>query len=144
MESLRLAATEAVPVRVPCCRCGRDERAWDRIVGKAYCPNCQEMLAIGEGEPLIEKTHDNRCAICARLGTVCFHSFPLQKTVPIAIELCPEHLRALLGRRLGPYGYHQLRRLLEGQGIDAHQVFLLHGAFYDVRGRALQPAIPLP
>jgi len=78
MESLRLAATEAVPARLPCCRCGRDERAWDRIVGKAYCPNCQELLAIGEGDPLVEKTHDNRCAICARLGTVmlCSQTLP--------------------------------------------------------------------
>jgi len=40
-------------VPIPCCRCGLDRDRWDRIAGKTYCPNCQEDLAMGEGEPLI-------------------------------------------------------------------------------------------
>ena len=127
----------------PCCRCRRAERKWDRIVGKAYCPNCQEMLAVGEGEPLIERTEKRRCSICNRLGTVCFQTFPLQAERPIAIDLCSEHLRSLLGRRLGPYAFHQLRRQLRQVGVTVDSVFLLHGAFYDNHGRALHPAVEM-
>ena len=47
----------------------------------------------------------------------------------------------LIGRRLGPFAYHQLRRQLAALGLDADDVFLLHDTFYDVQGRALQPAV---
>jgi hypothetical protein len=68
-------------------------------------------------------------------------SFPLQQRDAVAINLCPEHLRGLIGRRLGPYAFHQLRRQLKRVGIGSEHVFLLHRAFYDSQGRALQPAL---
>jgi hypothetical protein len=99
------------------------------------------MLAVGEGEPLVERTQNRRCAVCSKVGTVCFQTFPLQAHDPVEIDLCPEHLRALLGRRLGPYAFHQLRRQLTALGLGVEDLFLLHGAFYDGQGRALQPAL---
>ena len=55
------------------------------------------------------------------------------------MDLCAKHLRGFLGRKLGGYAYTQLRRQLAAVGIDVHDVFLLHEAFYDAQGRALQP-----
>jgi hypothetical protein len=98
---------------------------------------------MGESTPLVERTAKNRCAVCGKVGTVTFHTFPLQGTAPVAIELCPEHLRSLIGRCLGPYAFNQLRRQLQGLGLGAEDLFLLHGAFYDGQGRALQPALDL-
>jgi hypothetical protein len=143
MESLRVAAAGSIPHLVPCCRCGATERPWDRIAAKAYCPNCEEALVVGESEPLIERTHPNRCAVCNKPGTLCFHTFPLQTTNPVAMELCAEHLRGLLGRRLGPYAFNQLRRQLTNVGVGVEDLFLLHSAFYDLNGRALQPAVDI-
>ena len=141
MESLRYVPVNAVPPLVSCCRCGNRERSWDRIAGRAYCPNCQEMLALGEGQPLVERTENNRCAICHKQGTICFHSFPLRGAQAVAIDLCSEHVRGLIGRRLGPYAFNQLRRQLSQLGVDVDEMFLLHSAFYDGNGRALQPAL---
>jgi hypothetical protein len=140
MESVRLVAADSISTPLPCCRCGQAERSWDRIAGKAYCPNCQEALALGEAPPLVERTEKNRCAVCNRLGTVCFHTFPLRGPDPVAVDLCPEHLRGLIARGLGPQAFHQIRRRLQSLGLAADEIFLLHGAFYDSHGRALQPA----
>jgi len=141
MESLRKVSSEQIPELVLCERCGAGERRWDRINGKACCPNCQELLAVGEAPPLVEKTAANPCTVCDRVGTVSFHTFPLKANEAIEMHLCGEHLRSLLARRLGPGAYHQLRRRLAGLGISVEDVFLLHGAFYDSQGHALQPAI---
>ena len=143
MDSLRTVPRKQVPQGLACCRCGRAERCWDRIAGKAYCPNCQELLATGEGPLLVERTDKNRCAVCHKTGTVCFHSFPLQVAEVVAIDLCGDHLRSLIARRLGPFAFNQLRRKLQLVGVDVQEVFLLHDAFYDSQGRALQPAIDL-
>ncbi len=140
MDGVRLLSAERVPSNLACCRCGREDRNWDRIAHKAYCPNCQEMLAVGEGPPLIEKTEKRRCAVCNRLGTVCFLSYPLHHDGVVAVDLCAEHIRAIIARRLGTYAYGQLRRQLKRIGVGAENLFLLHGAFYDHSGRALQPA----
>jgi hypothetical protein len=140
MNTLRVVSADSIPQPLACCRCGRGERCWDRIAGKAYCPSCQEMLALGEGPPLIEKAEKKRCVICNKLGTVSFHSFPLQTQTAVVIDLCSEHLRALIARRLGPYAFNQLRRQLRQVGLGVEHLFLLHGAFYDAQGRALQPA----
>lgn len=96
---------------------------------------------MGEGDPLVAKTDRRRCAVCHHLGAVRFVTFPLHSRRPIEIELCPEHLRALVARRLGPHAFEQLRRQLETLGLEAAEVFLLHEAFYDEQGRALQPAV---
>ena len=141
MESLRMAPSKSKPAVVPCCRCGSAERSWDRVAAKAYCPECQESLVLGQAPPLIEKTEKNRCAGCGKVGTVRYLTFPLQAATPIEIDLCPEHLRAFLGRRLGPYAFHQIRRRLHILGLGVELIFLMHDAFYDENGRALQPAV---
>jgi hypothetical protein len=99
------------------------------------------MLAVGEGTPLVERTQKNRCAACNQVGTVCYATYLLQGHGLVVIDLCPEHLRALIGRRLGPYAFNQLRRQLRTLGLAAEDLFLLHRAFYDPHGRALQPAL---
>jgi hypothetical protein len=143
MDSLRLAAKETVPATIGCCRCLEANCRWDRIAGQAYCPNCQELLAQGEAEPLILATEKKGCAVCNHQGTVCYLTFPLQADAPVEMDLCPDHLRSLLGRRLSPPAFHQLRSKLAALGFDAEEVFLLHGAFYDSQGRAFLPALDL-
>src|SRR5262249_25185570 len=100
MDRVRIAPASSIPLTAPCCRGVQSEGCWDRTAGKAYCPDCQELLAVGEGEPLYEPTEQHHCAVCNRLGTVCFHTFPLQIRTPVAIDVCAEHLRCLIGRRL--------------------------------------------
>ena len=141
MECIRLAPADSIFPKIPCCRCADQSRFWDRIAGKTYCPNCLEGLAMGEGDPLVAKTDRRCCAVCHHLGAVRFVTFPLHSRRPIEIELCPEHLRAMVARRLGPHAFEQLRRQLETLGLEAAEIFLLHEAFYDQQGRALQPAV---
>src|SRR5262249_10134189 len=74
MESLRLAS-EPTNGDVGCCRCESDGGRWDRIAGKAYCPDCQESLILGLARPLMERTQKNCCAACGKVGTVCYTSF---------------------------------------------------------------------
>ena len=140
MDSLRITPADSVPSCVACCRCALNERRWDRIAGKAYCPNCQELLAQGQIDALVEPIERNRCAVCQKVGTVCFHTFPLQSSTAVAIDLCPGHLRDLLGRCLDARAFNQLQRQLDSVGLAVGDLFLLHGAFYDPHGRALQPA----
>lgn len=141
MESLRMAPNQQRPAVLPCCRCARAERSWDRIAGKAYCPECQEALVMGLADPLVERTEKKRCGACDRAGTVRFLTFPLQEATPVEMDLCPEHLRALLGRRLSAAAFGQLRRRLQVLGLGVEMIFLLHDAFYDEQGHALQPTI---
>src|SRR5436305_12147394 len=65
MDSLRVAAVPDQLRPAACCRCHEDGH-WDQIAGKAYCPNCQELLARGEAEPLVERTQKNRRAVCSQ------------------------------------------------------------------------------
>jgi len=140
MECVRIGPVQNKPEMLPCCRCCATGGKWDRIAGKAYCPECQEALIQGLSEPLREPTQRNSCAACARLGTVTFLTFPLRSSAPVEMDLCPEHLRCLIGRRLGPFAFHQLRRRLIKLGLGVEMIFLLHDAFYDNSGQALQPA----
>ncbi len=140
MESMRWVPGEAGGTSAACYHCGARGGRWDRVAGKPYCPNCQELLVLGEGRPLAERTHPAPCAVCARVGSVTFLSFPLERTFPVAVELCAEHLRGLLGRQLGAHAFHQLRRQLISLDLGPEDLFLLHEAFYDPSGRALQPA----
>jgi hypothetical protein len=141
MESIRLSPADSISPKIPCCRCSDQSRFWDRIAGKTYCPNCLEALAQGEGDPLVAKTDRKHCAVCHHLGTVRFVTFPLHSRRPVEMDLCPEHIRALVARRLGPHAFEQLRRQLSALRLEAAEVFLLHEAFYDEMGRALQPAV---
>jgi hypothetical protein len=139
MERVRLAAIEKENSLIVCGRCGRNGGRWDRIAETPYCPHCQESLALGEAEPLILPTAKNRCAVCDHVGTVQFLTFPLQAPDALVLDLCPQHLRGLIGRHMGPFAYHQLRRQLDAMGINVNDIFLLHEAFYDMYGRALHP-----
>lgn len=139
MDQIRLAPADSVFPRIPCCRCADVTRSWDRIAGKTYCPNCLESLASGEADPIVERTDRRRCAVCHFQGTVRFLTFPLHSRRPVEADLCAEHLRAMVGRRLGPHAFEQLRRQLYALGLETTEIFLLHDAFYDENGRALQP-----
>lgn len=139
MDSLRLAPADSIFPKIPCCRCADTTRPWDRIAGKTYCPNCLETLALGEADPIIERVDRRRCAVCRHQGTVRFLTFPLHSRRPVEIDLCAEHLRALVGRRLGPHAFEQLRHQLISLGLERGVIFLLHEAFYDEAGRAIQP-----
>lgn len=141
MQSVRLASADEIYPRVPCSVCGDSHGHWDTVAGKPYCPNCLESLAVGEADPLIVRVDRRRCAICYHLGTLTFYTFPLHWQRPVEFDLCGDHLRGLIARRLGPHAFEQLRRQLHGLDIDVHRIFLLHEAFYDVHGRALQPAL---
>jgi hypothetical protein len=143
MDNLHIASRDSVPAIVHCCQCQEVNRRWDRIAGKAYCPNCQEQLAQGEGPPLVLRTEKKPCAVCDRAGTVSFLSFPLQAADAVEMELCPKHLRALVGRALEPAAFQQLRRKLHALGVQVEEIFLLHGAFYDADGHAFMPALGL-
>ena len=138
MDGLRVVKEECTP-QVPCSRCQASGCPWDRLAGRPACPDCQETLAQGEGEPLVLRTEKNRCAICQQQGTVRYLTYPLHSARPVEMDLCPRHFHALLARRLDHHAYHQLSRQLQGLGFTARQVFLLHEAFYDEQGRSLQP-----
>jgi hypothetical protein len=140
MNSMRMASKDNFAVWKPCCRCGQLALGWDTIAGKPYCPSCEEGIVQGDGEPLVETTQRRRCCACSVVGTVTVQTFPLKASQPLEMDLCPNHLRGLLGRRLGTHAYWQMRRQLTGLGLDVHDVFLLHEAFYDAKGRALLPA----
>jgi hypothetical protein len=137
---MRLASPGSYALWKPCIRCGAEALGWDRIAGKSYCPACQESIVQGDGEPLIETTLRRPCSACHTMGAVTLQLFPLKSSRPLELELCPEHLREFLGRKLGSAAYAELRRQLAGLGINVHDVFLLHEAFYDTHGHALQPA----
>jgi hypothetical protein len=140
MESMRLMTGSGQSPLAPCGRCQAVGCPWDRIGTQVVCPDCQEQLARGEGEPLIEKVAPNRCcAVCNTQGAVRYLTFPLHGRDPLEIDLCPKHFHALLERRLDRYAYRTLSRHLTRMGLSARQIFLLHEAFYDERGRPLQP-----
>jgi hypothetical protein len=139
MEGLRMVATDASASVIPCCRCQAAGCPWDRIAGKAICPDCQEQLILGEGPPLAERIEKRTCAICQHEGTLRYLTYPLRGSRPIEVDLCAGHFQALLGRRLDKYALRQLGRQLQAVGLQTQQLFLLHEAFYDDKGRPLQP-----
>ncbi len=140
MDGMKICPPGSVPLGVPCCRCASHARGWDRIADKAYCPDCQEAIVIGQADPIVERTQKRRCTVCSSEGTVPFCTFPLNALQAVEMDLCPEHLRRLLSRRLGTHAFAQLRRQLTQLGLNVNDIFLLHDAFYDTQGRALQPA----
>jgi hypothetical protein len=140
MDNLRRIGADGYSSPVPCSRCAQSRQRWDRIAGKAYCPDCLEALAQGDGEPLVERSSMKSCAICDKAGTLCYLTFPLRAPTPVEMDLCAEHLRSLVGRRLKPTAFRQLSRRLSTLGLTSEEIFLLHDAFYDRQGRALQPA----
>ena len=87
----------------------------------------------------MERIEQNRCAICSTLGTLPYVTFSQHAKRPIEMDLCGEHLRNLVARHLGPHAFSELRKQLSVLGLDVVDIFLLHDAFYDANGRALQP-----
>lgn len=123
----------------PCSRCQATGCPWDRLGPVAVCPDCQEALVVGEAAPLALPLEGRPCAACARRGVVPLLTYPLRAAGPLALDLCPRHLYALVGRRLDRAAYRVLARRLAELGLSHRQVFLLHEAFYDERGHPLQP-----
>lgn len=139
MEGLRLIKASGHSQLAPCSRCQSTGCPWDRIGENVICPDCQEQLALGEGEPLVEKVRPLACAVCGHMGTVRYLTFPLHARDPMEIDLCSEHFHAFIGRRLDRSAFRILSRRLQALGLSVRQVFLLHEAFYDERGHPIQP-----
>jgi hypothetical protein len=143
MDGVRWVKGDGLTPEAVCSRCGATGCPWDCIAGKPMCPDCQEQLAMGEGEPLVERAERHHCAVCQQVGTVRYLTYPLHATDPVELDLCAQHFHALLRRRLDRYAFLQLARQLQALGMASQQVFLLHDAFYDPQGRPLQP-VPDP
>ena len=139
MEGLRVVAAETDTSLAPCARCQAAGCPWDRIAGQSICPDCQELLVLGEGAPLIARMEPRCCAVCGHRGTVRYLTHPLHTRAPVEIDLCSVHFRTLLARRLDRTSLDHLGRQLQTVGLSSRQVFLLHEAFYDDDGKALQP-----
>src|SRR4051794_17539090 len=92
MDGVRVV-TGAGEARVPCSRCQAAGCPWDRIADRPVCPDCQERLTLGEGEPLIERQRPLGCVVCGRRGTVPYCTFPLRSPDALEIDLCPAHFR---------------------------------------------------
>lgn len=140
MDNIRLVAPHSVLVDSGCSTCTDARSSWDRIANKAYCPDCMGLLAQGETEPLLIQTEKHQCAVCFYLGTVRYLIRHRSPRCLVEIDLCGVHLRALIGRCLGPHSFFRLRQQLHDLGMETDDFFLLHDAFYDSHGRALQPA----
>jgi hypothetical protein len=138
MDSINLVADDQQTAHAPCSQCGATGQCWDRLAGQAYCPDCEEALVRGEGAPLITKLDARRCCVCDHQGTVSYRTLPLRSRL-LVLDLCRDHFRDLLARRLDQVAFAQLRRRLLSVGVGVEQIFLLHGAFYDKEGQALQP-----
>jgi hypothetical protein len=143
MQGLRIANASGVCPAAPCERCRSTGCPWDRIGEVALCPDCQELLAAGEGEPLVQPLAARSCAVCDRDGVVRYLTFPLHARDPIELDLCPAHFHAYLARRLDRYAFRVLARKLKAAGLDVQHIFLLHEAFYDQRGHPIQPVADL-
>lgn len=139
MTNLSWTEQEGEVRPVACSRCRNQERLWDRVGSRTYCPGCQEAILLGEHEPLRERVQRGVCLICSCERIVRFVTYPLHRQQGIEMELCPGHLRELLGRRLKAGAYFQVVRRLRHLGLKANEVFLLHDEFYDHDGLARLP-----
>lgn len=139
MQRLRRMTQADTPAAAACARCRATGCPWDCVGGCTICPDCLEELARGEGEPLRLPREARPCLVCNVDGTVPFVTVPLRAAAPIALDLCPAHLRALLRRGLERSAFHELAGQLRAAGFEPGHVFLLHEAFYDGQGLALQP-----
>ncbi len=122
----------------PCERCENETNLWDRLAGHVLCPECIEQMMIGIAPPIREPVTDVRCAICAALG-VTFETNLHRSRIAVHVPLCGDHLRDLAARRLDPPSFSVLYARLKNLSINRQKIFLLHDAFYDERGKALNP-----
>lgn len=142
MDAVRFIPPDAIDPEEPCRRCGSSGCRWDRLGRVPVCPQCQEDLAQGLAGPFVARADRCPCAACGHVGAVSFLTYPLGSRAAVEIDLCPDHFRALLGRALEPSAYRVLRRALQRLRLTPRNVFLLHEAFYDDLGQALQPVAP--
>ena len=82
MDGVCRVSGTGLDVRAACSRCEAVGCPWDRIGGKPICPDCQELLALGVCDPLVEPLVQRCCAICTRRGTAPYLTFPLHATDP--------------------------------------------------------------
>lgn len=136
---MRLVRPSEADAEEPCSCCRAVGARWDWLGEVLVCGECQERLVSGEGPAVSMRARQAFCAVCGRQGTVPYRTWPLHEAETLEIDLCPHHLRALLGRRLTASAYHLLRRQLNLMGLAAEQLFLLHESFYDEEGGALRP-----
>ncbi len=139
----------------PCDVCKSTGCPWDRLgydprTGdwKTICPDCQQ-------EAVVSGTHARfhlvwgHCVCCDDPFTGCRGGFP-RKVTPVLtfplhtkrvlrLEFCAAHFHEFVGRRLGSWRLIILHRRLHWLGVCPRRVFLLHEAFYDHAGKALQP-----
>lgn len=137
--NVRWHRIEGPPVLQPCSRCRAQGCPWDALAGTPVCPDCQQLMLLGEIPPMRLTPTPGVCAVCPRNRIVLFQTAPLRSNRTLEIDLCSEHLLALLGRRLSPRSMKRLNRQLEVLGLNCQRIFLLHESFYDPLGRALQP-----
>ena len=139
VDSVRLVKSPASLLQLPCQRCGAEGCAWDRLAGMPLCFECQEELIVGASTPLKVKADHNLCTLCRHRNVIAYLTLPLYEPECLEMDLCVRHLTALLGRRLTGRAYRKLRARLNRLGYAVEQFFLLHEAFYDEEGLALQP-----
>lgn len=125
-----------------CALCDVTGAPWDEIDGLPLCPDCMEDLAAGKAQATqFMVWRSEPCCVCQRLGSVKFATTPLQTIKPLVATLpfCPLHLRALIGRSLDCRDFALLIGFLDQFFLAPSQIFLLHEAFYDRAGKAIQP-----
>lgn len=137
--ALRWQPAPSPPPLEPCSRCGAEGCPWDRLDDAPVCPDCQQLILLGQTEPLRFSPIAGTCAVCKAPRILHFQTSPLRSDRRLELDLCGRHLQALLARRLSPRALHRLMIQLHELGLTCRQIFLLHESFYDPRGRALQP-----
>ena len=126
----------------PCHFC-RNLGRWDSIGSTLACPDCLETLAASDedGVCVVEAASHRPCVLCGNRRTVRWQTYPRSEAwdVVLAVDLCGRHVRALAARSLCRHAFLALRQWLGKHGLGSNDVFLLHDAFYDSKGTALQP-----
>jgi hypothetical protein len=143
MRPVRLIPRHEVAALEPCSQCHAVGCHWGQIARRPFCPDCQESLARGTTPALVVPAERRPCSVCGSLGVTTYLTFPLAVPDPLEIDLCRDHFRALVSRQLKPAEYMHLRHALREHRLSPEDVFLLHEAFYDARGHALQPNLYL-
>src|SRR5262245_26442163 len=139
MSSIRIISNSTHSPYRPCARCSATGCHWDCLAGQPICPDCQESLLRGESDALVLRREQSNCCVCVQGGTVPYLTYPLHETQALEIDLCPEHLRDMMARRLSVRAFRRLRRQMNLLGVAVEQIFLLHESFYDESGTALRP-----
>ena len=115
---------------------------------------CGDVAEVKSGPGFYKARNSELRAVMRRNGDLAHHTSPNVDVAAIQLDdlamECDDSLQYLLAflmlrvcvilRRLNARAFQNLRGQLQDLGLKAEQVFLLHEAFYDRHGRALQPA----